>query len=209
MHIPRPKITETDINGLIDDLVHLINQPTASELAPCPNCDVKNKSEWINGNCSPKCYNAAAALSEDPERYPIEEHVVPLVFELASMRLVQTCWSCEGHLDIDGTLWKLPQVSFYSTRPIYSQLLCNYLSRLHWKKVLNYPWEIVLTNYGCTWDITYTIRCNMNQANNPNIYLMQKDLLNMADNLANAIKDDARVLIEDLRSNLKHVTHKG
>ena len=207
MHIPRPKLNKSDIGLLIDDLKLLIVQPSAAQSPPCPNCAIKANIDMKHGLCNAGCYNAAQALSEDPVRYPIEEFVVPLVFELTSMRLVQTCWSCQGHLDRDGKIWKLPQVSFYSKRPIYSQLLCNYLSRLHWQKVLQYPWEVVLTNYGRTWDITYTIRCDISQINNPNIQLMHKDLLRMAENLSEMIKDDAKNLVSDIQSNLPTVNN--
>jgi len=202
MHIPRPKLSKTEIGSLIDDLNSLIIQPSAAQSPPCPNCELKATLDMQHGVCNAGCYNAPQALSEDPLRYPIEEFVVPLVFELTSMRLVQTCWSCQGHLDIDGKIWKLPQVSFYSKKAIYSQLLCNYLSRLHWHKILKYPWEVVLTNYGRTWDITYTIRCDISQISKPNIQLMHQDLLRMAENLSEVIKDDARSLVSDIKSNL-------
>lgn len=201
MHIPRPNLTDSDVQELIDDLNLLIKQPTALQSPPCPNCTDNTKLVWDREKCSASCEHASYALSEEPDRYPIEEHVVPLVFELTSMRLVHTCWSCEGHLDIDGQFWKLPQVSFYSMKPIYSQLLCNYLARLFWRKKLSYQWEVALTNFGRTWDVTYTIKCDLSRIKHPDIALMQKDLLDMADNLSHNIKEDAVALIKDIESN--------
>jgi len=201
MHIPRPNLSDVNIQGLIGDLNLLIKQPSALQSPPCPNCSDNDKLVWNRAKCSAECEHASYALSEEPERYPIEQHVVPLVFELTSMRLVKTCWSCEGHLDIDGELWKVPQVSFYTTKPIYSQLLCNYLARLFWRKKLNYQWEVVLTNFGRTWDVTYTIKCDMSRVKNPSISLMQEDLVNMAKDLSENIKEDARTLIKDIESN--------
>lgn len=195
-------MNSAEIQGLVDDLNLLIMQPTALQSPPCKNCSEKDSSSWDRAKCSAKCDHAPYALSEEPERYPIEEHVVPLVFELTSMRLVQTCWSCEGHLDIDGEVWKLPQVGFYSKKPIYSQLICNYLAYLHWRKELYYPWEVVLTNFGGTWDVTYTIKCDLSRVKNPDINLMQKDLVNMSKDLSERIKGDARSLIRSIESYL-------
>lgn len=203
MRIPKPNLTHSGVHALICDLKQLIEQPTAMQSPPCPNCkDVANVVS-IKGKCSSGCEHAPLALSEDPERYPIEDNVVPLVFELTSMRLVQTCWSCEGHLDINNEIWKLPQVSFYSIKPIYSQLLCNYLARLFWRKRLNYPWEVVLTNFGQTWDVTYTIKCDLSRVKKPDISLMQDDLVEMAEGLSEAIKEDAKALIQDIESKIK------
>lgn len=200
MHIPIPTLSEPHRKTLISDLELLINQPTAQQSPPCPNCVDDIQASWNKNNCSQSCVNAPHALSEDPELYPIEKNVVPLVFELTTMRLVHTCWSCEGHLDIDGEIWKLPQVSFYSDKPIYAQLLSNYLANIHWKKKIYYPWEIGLTNYGRLFDITYTLRCDLSNVRRPDIHVMQKDLQDMAVNLSENIKLDAIKLIEQLKN---------
>lgn len=201
MHIPDSNITRSDAQNLINELNILIRQPSALQSPPCKNCLDSDRRHWRGeGGCSPECEHAAYALSEDPNRYPIEAHVLPLVFELTSIRLVKTCWSCEGHLDINGELWKLPQVSFYADKPIYSQLLCNYLARLYWRKKLHYPWEVVLTNFGRSWDISYTIKCDLSRIQKPDIKLMQEDLVEMANDLAKNIKMDARTLIRELIS---------
>ena len=47
-------------------------------------------------------------LSSDPERYPIEPGIVPLVFALRGLRVFEPCWSCEGHdataCDLEGAI---------------------------------------------------------------------------------------------------------
>ena len=150
--------------------------------------------------CSYSCYNPAEALSEDPKRYPVEPNVVPLVFELTTMRLVQTCWSCEGHANIDGKIIKLPQVSFYSEKPFYAQLISNYLANLHWKQKLQYPWEVALSDYGQTWEITYTIKCDLSRVENPDIKIMQNDLNAMGENFSINIKTYARELLAKINN---------
>lgn len=205
MYIPQPSLDQNDVANLVSDLKQLINQPTAKQSPPCPNCAKEDIIDWTRNNCSAKCVRAPYALSEDRDLYPIEEHVVPLVFELTTMRIVQTCWSCEGHINIDGEIWKYPQVSFYTNKPIYSQLICNYLADLHINKKLKYPWEVVLSNYGRTWDVTYTIKCDLNRISKPSIYAMQNDLLIMADGLSDKIKVEANNLIKDIEVNKMYI----
>lgn len=205
MYIPQPSLDQNDVANLVSDLKLLISQPTAKQSPPCLNCSKDDIVDWTRNNCSPKCVRAPYALSEDPSLYPIEEHVVPLVFELTSMRIVQTCWSCEGHINIAGEIWKYPQVSFYTKTPIYSQLICNYLADLHINKKIKYPWEIVLSSFGRTWDVTYTIKCDLNRITKPSIFAMQKDLLVMADNLSDKIKIEASNLIKEIEENKGYI----
>lgn len=204
MRIPQPNFSNTEKDHIVTDLQLLIDQPDANQSPPCPNC---TKIDVSSVDCSFNCDNAAEALSEDPERYPVEPNVVPLVFELTTMRLVQTCWSCEGHANIDGKILKLPQISFYSEKPFYAQLLSNYLNKLHWKKKLQYPWEIALSDYGQTWEMTYTIKCDLNRVENPDISIMQKDLNTMGENLSTNIKIFARALLKNI-NNLNQFSKK-
>jgi len=45
--------------------------------------------------------------------FPIESGIAPLVFELKRLGVFEPCWSCEGHNDPGGNLWKIPRVWFY------------------------------------------------------------------------------------------------
>jgi len=204
MRIPQPNFETTEKNHIISDLQQLIDQPDAGQAPPCSNC---KKIEAAKIDCSYNCDNAAEALSEDPARYPVEKNVVPLVFELTTMRLVQTCWSCEGHANIDGKIMKLPQVSFYSEKPFYAQLLSNYFKKLHCNKKLYYPWEITLSDYGQTWEMTYTIKCDLSRIENPDIKIMQSDLNAMGENLSSNIKVFARELLSNI-NNMNQYAHK-
>ena len=196
MHIPQPVLRAETEQNLKLDLLNLIEQPTANQVPPCPNCQ---QSIDQRNDCSPNCHNAASALSIEPEKYPVEEFAMPLVFELTTLRLVQTCWSCEGHANFNGDIIKMPRISFYAVKPIYAQLISQYITRLYIKKHLNYPWEIALTDYGRKFDITYTIKCDTS-FERPELQLMQNDLLNMANNFSQQIKIFAQNMLSELNN---------
>ncbi len=66
----------------------------------CEQCG----STRCNCECSQHCPRAAHALSEDPDRHPIEPGIQPLVFAMKRLGVFTPCWSCEGHLPADGGL---------------------------------------------------------------------------------------------------------
>lgn len=176
------------------ELELLLCQPGSHLAPPCQNCQ-----EHIISQCNAKCVNAPRALSSDPARYPVEPKVVPLVYELRKTRVMQPCWSCEGHMDADGKLWKYPQVSFYSSTPLYAVLLVNYLTLLKHKKKLNQEWIIVISGFGQKHTgITYTIEPKLNADSKPHLGSLHCDLITIADNLEIQIKDQARKMLESL-----------
>ena len=171
-------------------LEQFIAQPEPSALAPCPGCN-----EHIPDKCSGYCECAAQALSIDPVRYPIESNVVPLVFEITASRLMQTCWSCEGHMDNENKLWKVPQVSFYSDSPIYPKLVLIHLMRLYQSKALGYRWHVVLSDFTQTLSLTYSIQPDLNQEESPRLGLLQQDLRIISDEMHQKLKLIARELL--------------
>jgi len=42
--------------------------------------------------CSTACPEAASTLSVDPEAYPIEPGILPLIFQMKRLGLFQPCW---------------------------------------------------------------------------------------------------------------------
>lgn len=95
--------------------------------------------------CSPTCPDAPKQLSIDADRYPIEPRVLPLVFAMKRLKVFDPCWSCEGHLAADGSLWKAPMVWFYCQSTIYLRILKDGLSQLSLSGRLRSPWEVVVT----------------------------------------------------------------
>jgi hypothetical protein len=96
-------------------------------------------------SCSPDCPDAPQALSSDPDAYPIEPGIVPLVFALTRTGLFAPCWSCEGHLRPDGSLWKLPSVWFNCDAMAHVRLLADGLGRLAHIGRLATTWRVVVT----------------------------------------------------------------
>ena len=84
----------------------------------CPDYDLR-------AGCRRDCAKAPARLSSDPDRFPVEEKIAPLVFELKKLGVFFPCWSCEGHNDPSGKLWKLPRVWFYADSVVHLRLLSD------------------------------------------------------------------------------------
>ena len=93
----------------------------------------------------PSCLEAPRALSSEPECFPIEPGIVPLVFEMKRLGMFSPCWSCEGHSHPDGSLAKPPRVWFYSNAMVQVRLFANGLADLKFAKQLNASWNIVVT----------------------------------------------------------------
>ena len=149
------KLQELDITALeresrISDLQLLLEQPTSKEMRPCRFCTLTCEtcgSVICTCNCTPECEAAARKLSSEPDRYPIERLVLPFVFHLNALRVVQPCWSCDGHLDTfsaEEKIWKLPQVWFYSRSVVYPKLINDYLRDLKHHSRLNHHWQVNL-----------------------------------------------------------------
>jgi hypothetical protein len=107
----------------------------------CPNYEARV-------GCHRRCEHAPVRLSSDPEAYPIEPRVAPLVFELKRLGVFDPCWSCEGH-DHDhtpGALWKVPRVWFYADSVQHVRALSEALADLAIERRLSTPWRVVVTH---------------------------------------------------------------
>lgn len=191
MKIPEPEESFFVDSNAEKDLRNFIEQPGPLQLAPCPGCQQHKLDE-----CSSKCDQAPQALSIDPVRYPIERNVIPLVYELMITRLIQTCWSCEGHMNKDNQLWKLPQVCFYTASTVYVKLLCRHLELLNHKKQLTHPWHIIISDFSLNSRLIYSMQPNLNYVTEPHLGLLQLDLNIIADNLHGKLKIYAQELLE-------------
>jgi len=196
MHIHKPQENFQNSTQVREALELIISQPSAKESAPCTNCE-----NHVPNMCNTTCINAPSSLSSDPINHPIEDKVVPLVFELTSVRVMQPCWSCEGHFNPDGKLWKLPQINFYSLSPIYPQLLLMHINELKINKKLSHDWHIVLADFGQSWHMSYSIEPNLNQVSDPHLGALQNDISIIAEDLNNNIKKLAQKMLLDLKVN--------
>ena len=203
MHIPKPKDGYLNKARAEQELEEFINQPGAQQLRPCPNCELPCDSQFpaqCAVSCDVSCLNAPRALSSEPDKHPIEDRVVKIVFELSTLRLMQPCWSCEGHLNGQGKLWKLPQVSFYSASELYPKILAGYLTRLKNQGKLRYPWQVNVVDYGQTWSPTYQLEPSLNQIDGEvDLGMLQSDLDTISLDLANQLKQEARFMLVNVK----------
>lgn len=193
MYIYKPEENTQNTAQICEALQLFIDQPTPKDLAPCLNCD-----NHIPADCSVKCSDAPAALSSDPMNHPLESKVVPLVFELTSTRLMQPCWSCEGHFNNENELWKLPQISFYSRSPVYPQLVVRHIQDLKVQKKLAYEWHVVLSDFGQSWNMSYSIEPRLNDVKEPRLGMLQQDLQSISEDMCNKLKSIAKKMMFEL-----------
>lgn len=104
----------------------------------CPDYDLR-------AGCRRDCAKAPARLSSDPDRFPVEEKIAPLVFELKKLGVFFPCWSCEGHNDPAGKLWKLPRVWFYADSVVHLRLLSDAINEMSVRGVLSTRWQVTVT----------------------------------------------------------------
>ena len=144
------------------DLIELLSQDNEKERRPCPGCRVLCKcdkhSSHCTCGCSKDCEDAPRMLSSDPDRYPIESNVVPLVYAMSVLRITAPCWSCEGHLSGNGDLIRLPQVWFYSDSTVYPELISDYLHELCFIKETSCLWTVIICQHTASNSTTFALK---------------------------------------------------
>ena len=147
--------------------------------------------------CAPKCPQAPHMLSSDPDRFPIEPAILPLVLEMKRQGLFHPCWSCEGHLGRDGSLWKLPRVWFYCDATTHLRLLADMVGALYDAKILKNRWQVVVIssapdNPHTTFSLEPTCEPNRTLA----LSTLQKDARLIADSLCTMIPQAAKHVLQ-------------
>lgn len=162
---------------------------------PCPGCvKVCHRCGSVGClcTCGPDCPDAPLALSSDPDKFPIETGIVPLVLAVRRAGLGEPCWSCEGHLNPQGTLWKRPSVWFYAAHQVYPDLIAQHLSVLAGDGRLRRRWRVALI---ATEHVTATT------------FAIEPDA---GDESAQALEDlrrDARVIADTLPTGARSLAH--
>ena len=143
------------------ELLDLLRQPSDKDERPCPGCRLTFPgvdSTTSTANCSMNCPAAPLQMSSDPDRFPIEKHVVPVVYSIYSLKLMMPCWSCEGHLDKSQNITKMPKIWFYSVSPFYAKLVSQVLSDLRQKRDLENDWIVRILPFSQSmFTLTYCI----------------------------------------------------
>lgn len=150
-------------------------------------------------DCSLSCSDAQRALSCEPERFPIEPKITPLVFEIQRLGVFYPCWSCEGHLDKQEKLWRLPAVWFYCDDLTHLRLLADGVADLHAKGVLKNPWQVRLgyTDSDVP-DTAFALEPFIEDRNSVDLETLQADVAALAREMQSAMRQQAQELLWSL-----------
>ena len=181
-------------------LTNLINQPSDRQQRPCPGCRFAVGAEHsltTTAHCSAQCPYAPAQMSSDPERYPIEPAIVPLVYAFYTLRLMMPCWSCEGHADKNGALIKTPKLWFYSAADFYPKLVAQYVNTLKGQHKIENQWAVRLLPFSQSmFTITYCLEPQDTPIHNDSLISLQRDIDVIAKNLRQEILKLAHHYVE-------------
>ena len=163
--------------------------------------DCKNLTCWTacpcpeqKPACSMNCPGVKTALSSDPEHYPLEGKIAPLVYELSRLQVFQPCWSCEGHESSTGNLWKLPQVWFYAQAEIQVRLLSDCLRTLAGHHRIHTEWEISITRSAPD-DPETTFCLKPVPSDGQTLSELQHDITILARDIPDIIRNEARKML--------------
>lgn len=154
-------------------LKDLIAQPSDTQVRPCPDCHIRFGKETTlsASNCSMDCKYAPRHMSGEPDKWPIEPGIVPLVYALYSLRLITPCWSCEGHLSAGGEINKLPKVWFYAASDFYPKMIAQVIGQLQAHHKIGDSWEVrVLPFSQSMFSTTYSIEAHPSEATLPKLH---------------------------------------
>lgn len=205
MRIESKKPSRATIDLWRQELEDLCRQPDDQSLRPCPGCVMPctcSGSISCTCACHSGCGHAPASLSSDPVRFPIEPAIVPLVYALASLRVCQPCWSCEGHNDKGGVLHKLPRVWFFSKSVVYPDVLTRFLSLVKTTKKLSVDWQVCSVYWGGNLESTFSLEPKLHPGDRPALAELQADVKKIAANLHWDIKQIAAERADELRQQL-------
>jgi hypothetical protein len=145
MKIARPESAARHDKLAREALERLAAQPSVRDLRPCPECRLPcptHSSSTCCCGCTADCPDAPRQMSIEPDLYPIETGIAPLVMEFYALRLCPPCWSCEGHIDEAGKLKRLPRVWFHCREISYLGLIADRLFRLRFERAIGQPWQV-------------------------------------------------------------------
>jgi len=183
MRIGRRHTGPLDPQDLRSELHEILQDCAPTGQPVCgPTC-LRRSAQGSTQDCSRHCPGIPRALSSDPDNFPLETRIAPLVFELKRLKVIEPCWSCEGHNGTDGQLWKIPQVWFYCQSVVYLRVLADSLKRLYLEKKLATPWHVVITfSDQDNVDTTFSLEPSLDQ-NRPNLTTIQRDIDTIAEHL--------------------------
>ncbi|MDA0306154.1 MAG: hypothetical protein O3B76_07690 [Proteobacteria bacterium] len=197
MKIERRKKNRREKLEVHAELARIVNPPARTRVcneacdAVCPTCG----STGCACSCSSACPHISTVLTSDPA-FPIEELIAPLAFELKRLGVFEPCWSCEGHKDRNGDLWKVPRVWFYCDSVVYIRILYSVLKDMDIEERLEVPWQVRVTfsdddNLGTAFSL------RPDSAEKPNVTLeqLQRDVRAITEDLYDRVMEKAGILL--------------
>ncbi len=189
MKIERRKDGGTHADQLREDLARILHSDSDGLPVCAPDCPSASPE-----HCSRRCPDIPVILSSDPAKHPLEDRIAPLVYELKRLEAFHPCWSCEGHNDPDGKLWKIPRVWFYCESVVQLRVLADAVKELHLAEKLSVPWRVTLTfSNEDDADTTFYLEPNLDHER-PLLPALQRDIDAIADHLRELALSEARKL---------------
>lgn len=177
----------------------ILKQPDHKDLRPCFQCNKRCpccQSTSCTCQCGPECVHAKTMMSSDPILYPIEDAIIPLVFEINALRVCSSYWSCEGHALASGEIFRVPQVWFYSDSIAYPKLITTYVA----SKKTTYPWRVCLVHTDDINDTGFSLEPNLSSIHSPMLKALQKDVAVISNGMSQGIKLMVRGFLHDSES---------
>jgi hypothetical protein len=183
-------------------LTVLLAQASDKEKRPCRACAVPcpcSQSRACCCACSVHCPLAPRYLSSNPDRYPIEPGIVPLVYQLNVLRVIQPCWSCEGHQTAQGQFLRLPQVWFYSASVVYPQLIAEIVHEQKFRRLLGNDWQVAVCpqDYGKS-VTTFALKPIQEQEKPLDLRGLRRDVQTLSCTLVEQVRQSAREYLHDI-----------
>jgi hypothetical protein len=189
MKIERRKDGRASADQLREELARILRSDSDGVPVCAPDCPGAGPER-----CSRRCPDIPVIMSSDPVRHPLEGRIAPLVYELKRLETFHPCWSCEGHNDADGKLWKIPRVWFYCESVVQLRVLADAVKELHLAEKLSVPWRVALTfSNEDNADTTFSLEPDLDHER-PLLPALQRDIDTIADHLRELAFAEARKL---------------
>ena len=186
MRIEQRKDGSVNPDQIRKELGDILRSDASGDPVCSPNCPNASPE-----HCSRHCPDIPRILSSDPKNHPLEPGITPLVYELKRLETFYPCWSCEGHNDSDGKLWKIPRVWFYCKSVVHLRVLTDAVEALYLAEKLSVPWRVVLTfSDDDNADTTFSLEPNLDH-DHPLLPALQRDIGTIAEHLRKAVFAEA------------------
>ena len=197
MRIERLKRSEREKSEIRAELARVADPPVRTGRVCDPDCDAVCPT-CASTNCvcccSRDCPQISTTLTTDPN-FPIEKKVAPLAYEMKRLGVFEPCWSCEGHNDNAGDLWKIPRVWFYCDSVVHVRLLSDVLKDLEIGGFLNVSWQVRVTFSEDDNPATaFSLEPVMDQSCKITLQALQRDVEVIAERLEEMVKEKAGAL---------------